>query len=296
MTIKQQGGIFGRNPTFNDVTIEGALTFDGDIDVNSDLKLDGDLDVTGLSNLNGGLEVSRSGNGDIVTLQKNEVEVGSIATSASALIVQSTACGLWFNNTSLVIPTNGSSGGTNGEMSLGQSGNRFKELYLTENVYVGSGSGIDFSATSGTGTSELFDDYEEGTWTPTLTTDGTDFTSVTYDGITSGSYTKVGNLVHVQFTFRTDAVTVGSASGSVRLGGLPFTAKTGNGGLATLSISSSASWSGEQPSAILIISGTNAGNFVYRTAADGALSNTAVADVNTGSDANLIRASGTYLV
>jgi hypothetical protein len=47
MTIKQMGGIFGRNPTFNDVTIEGQLTFDGDIDINSDLSVDGDLDVTG---------------------------------------------------------------------------------------------------------------------------------------------------------------------------------------------------------------------------------------------------------
>ena len=45
MTIKQNGGVFGRNPTFNDVTIEGQLTFDGDIDINSDLKIDGDLDV-----------------------------------------------------------------------------------------------------------------------------------------------------------------------------------------------------------------------------------------------------------
>ena len=47
MSIKQNGGVFGRNPTFNDVTIEGQLTFDGDIDINSDLKVDGDLEVTG---------------------------------------------------------------------------------------------------------------------------------------------------------------------------------------------------------------------------------------------------------
>ena len=34
MTIKQQGGIFGRNPTFNDVTINSDLTVDGDITTN----------------------------------------------------------------------------------------------------------------------------------------------------------------------------------------------------------------------------------------------------------------------
>ena len=47
MTIKQYGGVFGRNPTFNDVTIEGQLTFDGDIDINSDLKVSGDIETTG---------------------------------------------------------------------------------------------------------------------------------------------------------------------------------------------------------------------------------------------------------
>jgi hypothetical protein len=43
MTIKQLGGVFGRNPTFNNVTIEGTLTFDGDIDINSDLTISGNL-------------------------------------------------------------------------------------------------------------------------------------------------------------------------------------------------------------------------------------------------------------
>lgn len=28
MTIRQQGGVFGRNPTFNDVDVEGTLTVD----------------------------------------------------------------------------------------------------------------------------------------------------------------------------------------------------------------------------------------------------------------------------
>jgi len=49
MTIKQLGGIFGRNPTFNDVTIEGQLTFDGDIDINSDLTVDGTVTTNGLT-------------------------------------------------------------------------------------------------------------------------------------------------------------------------------------------------------------------------------------------------------
>ena len=47
MTIKQYGGVFGRNPTFNNVTIEGTLTFDGDIDINSDLTIEDNLYVLG---------------------------------------------------------------------------------------------------------------------------------------------------------------------------------------------------------------------------------------------------------
>jgi len=57
MTIKQQGGVFGRNPTFNNVTIEGQLTFDGDIDINSDLKVSGDIETTG------NVIIGTSGNG-----------------------------------------------------------------------------------------------------------------------------------------------------------------------------------------------------------------------------------------
>jgi len=47
MSIKQNGGVFGRNPTFNDVTIEGQLTFDGGVDINSDLTVDGTVTMDG---------------------------------------------------------------------------------------------------------------------------------------------------------------------------------------------------------------------------------------------------------
>jgi hypothetical protein len=66
------------------------------------------------------------------------------------------------------------------------------ELTLTTgNLIVASGQGIDFSATSGTGTSELFNDYEEGTWTPVPT--GVVVNSGT--PVYSGKYTKVGRTV-----------------------------------------------------------------------------------------------------
>jgi hypothetical protein len=92
----------------------------------------------------------------------------------------------------------------------------------TGNFVVGtSGQGVDFSATPGTGTSELLNDYEEGTWTPIAigtTTAGT----CTYV-FNTGSYTKVGRLVYFQMElFYTDH----TGTGNLQINGLPFTVAT----------------------------------------------------------------------
>ena len=86
----------------------------------------------------------------------------------------------------------------------------------TGNLVIGtSGKGIDFSATAGTGTSELLADYEEGTWTPIDNSGaGLTFTSV------SGSYTKIGRLVYASGTL-TFPLTVDASN--IYIGGLPFT-------------------------------------------------------------------------
>jgi hypothetical protein len=135
MTIKQYGGVFGRNPTFNDVTIEGQLTFDGDIDINSDLKVSGDIETTG----------------------------------------------------NVIIAT--------------------------------SGKGIDFSATAGTGTSELLDDYEEGVWTPGIEVQGT---PGTYTATASGIYRKVGGLVVCHGNLTNITEVVAGAASYFEITGLPF--------------------------------------------------------------------------
>jgi hypothetical protein len=83
----------------------------------------------------------------------------------------------------------------------------------TGNLVIGtSGKGIDFTATSGSGTSELLADYEEGTWTPNV--GGT----ATYS-LQSGTYTKVGRLVHVTGSMVINAIGTGSAT---TISGLPF--------------------------------------------------------------------------
>jgi hypothetical protein len=98
------------------------------------------------------------------------------------------------------------------------------------NVIIGTaGKGIDFSNASDVATGEtvgtngsILDDYEEGTWTPSIGTSsshGSDTINVT---ISATQYVKVGRLVRVNFTGqRTDSGTW--SSGNIYLRNLPYT-------------------------------------------------------------------------
>lgn len=95
------------------------------------------------------------------------------------------------------------------------------------NLVIGtSGNGIDFSATpsgSGVMTSELLDDYEEGTFTPTVNQGFTAPVSYTSQ---IGKYTKVGDLVYFHIYIYMDA---GQTRDAVALGiaGFPFASASG---------------------------------------------------------------------
>lgn len=71
------------------------------------------------------------------------------------------------------------------------------------------------------------DDYEEGTWTPTFSPTTGAFGSITYTS-TTGTYTKIGNQVTIHFRILTSALTVGTASGQLRIAGMPFTNASAN--------------------------------------------------------------------
>ena len=120
----------------------------------------------------------------------------------------------------------GSPGGSDTQVQFNDGGSTFggdsgltynkttDNLTVLGNLVIGTnGKGIDFSATPSTGTSELLADYEEGTWTPSL--GGT----TTYAGQV-GTYTKIGNLVEVNFAINITSIGTGSTS---QISGLPFT-------------------------------------------------------------------------
>tara|TARA_R100000655_G_scaffold99853_1_gene143952 strand:- start:78 stop:1115 length:1038 start_codon:yes stop_codon:yes gene_type:complete len=101
---------------------------------------------------------------------------------------------------------------------------------INGNLIVASGHGIDFSATSnssGSMTSELLDDYEEGTWTPNITFSNGGNTA-TYGANTGGWYVKVGRLVTLNGRIQITAK--GAGSSAVYFGGLPFTVGNHNSG------------------------------------------------------------------
>lgn len=136
------------------------------------------------------------------------------------------------------------SGGLYKTADLTNSGN----LNLTTgNLIVSSGAGIDFSATgtgTGTSTSELFADYEEGTWTPNQ---GSGLT-VTGAFSSTGLYTKVGRVVTITGTL-SGASDISLASPGVIFTNIPFaTVGSASGAMNTSSLNGSGT--------LTIVSGT----------------------------------------
>jgi hypothetical protein len=136
------------------------------------------------------------------------------------------------------------------------------------------------------------DGYEEGSWSPIYQPATGAFGSYTPD-LETGYYTKVGKLVTCTFLLRTDAITVGTASGNARLGGLPFTSISYQARVAHISYSSS--FAGQHPAAGYASGSSDFVTLAYRTTADGSLNNNLnVTDLDTGANANYIIGSVIY--
>jgi hypothetical protein len=229
MTIKSLGGIFGRNPTFNNVDVEGNLDVQGNLDVTGTAKV---------NNFIAGATSTPQANVEIKDATGGELR---LSTSEPSMVVNDVAGKITWN-----APDEGSGTQANivaGEISLiatdfwdvtryTPSAIVFKTCPLngpeiveaarfnsSGNLAFPSGQGIDFSATSGTGTSELFDDYEEGVHTATLTPE-TSGTITLVSAVDTIAYTKIGRLVTV--TGLLQITSVGSPVGGYVKLSLPF--------------------------------------------------------------------------
>jgi hypothetical protein len=228
MTIKQNGGIFGRNPTFNDVTVDGTLTastvgLDGAVTVNEsgasvDFRVEGNTDThliftdgandrVGVGTDNTQLFNAVGGNSKlVVTGDNNETNV---AGNRNASITIANADGTANNTAGLHFAREDDDGAPNyagasivAQFPQAQVSGQYPQgqlVFLTSSVQNASpseklrilaGGGITFNGD--TAAANALDDYEEGTFTPTwtgLTTSGTETTN-------EGFYTKVGRIVY----------------------------------------------------------------------------------------------------
>jgi hypothetical protein len=236
----------------------------------------------------------RTTDGEILQFRKDGTQVGRIGVDGSApyfaAAVGATLVGIKMQGGSAprIVPTDGIGDATDNVANIGSATERFKDLYLSGNVYLG-----------GTTSANALDDYEEGTWTPGYAAETGAFGSVTYAAADRvGRYTKIGNLVYVTGFMRTDAVTVGTASGNLKIGGLPFAATLNAQSRPddAVTFASCHAWSGNVPSEGYIVSGTEIELFYRAAINSGATAAMQVSDLDTGTNDNQVVFSVTYQV
>jgi len=219
MTIKNRGGVFGRNPTFNNVTVDGTLTA-------PNLTVGDDLIVTDA------IGVGTSSPLSSVDIRTAEGGSPTNATFDNALRLTSTATAgvgvgpsILFRGETGNATTPYSFAGIHGVKSSAAGSNYSGDLIfstqnsggatvLTEVARMLSTGGITFNGD--TAAANALSDYEQGTWTPAISGTADTTYSTQY-----GWYTKVGNLVSVGFELTVNAE--GTIAGNAAISGLPFT-------------------------------------------------------------------------
>jgi hypothetical protein len=149
--------------------------------------------------------------GNAIEIYKDSTKVGSISVSGGNTQYGSTSDvsirpNGGTNSTSNIIWTQGSpTPWADNYYNLGSATYKYKDLYLSGGVYLG-----------GTGSANHLDDYEEGTFSTTVTVGGGSVTTSNAGGI----YTKIGDVVHLQGQLGFSSVS--TPTGFINLT-LPFT-------------------------------------------------------------------------
>jgi hypothetical protein len=200
--------------------------------ISGNVTVTGDLSAT---NLGGTLSTAAQPNVTSVGTLSSLAVSGGLTSGTAAVLGNGTNT---FTNYSIsgsgigfVGDANWTFGGSSSDLSIRGTNNIVFGIGFTEDMRLNSsgnlafinGGGIDFSASAGGGaSSSLLDDYEEGTWTPTITATTTAPSGVTYN-FRGGRYTKIGRMVSIQFGMQLSNAGSGG-SGNINITGLPFTA------------------------------------------------------------------------
>lgn len=197
MRIDSSGNVLVGNTSYNNVNVGVGLGASGYLYATRDNTL-----VSSFNRL--------TSDGTITDFRKDGTIVGIIGTGGGSLDVYSSgASSVGLRFAQAVIPMlNGSV--DDGNVDLGTSTRKYKDLYLGGSVYLG-----------GTASANALDDYEEGTWTPVLRGSAT---AGTYETTTAeGYYTKVGNMVSLTARIFLAGSITGGGSGYAQITGAPFT-------------------------------------------------------------------------
>ena len=168
--------------------------------------------VSGSSTVGAGLTVDNDGatvltvdratsNGTLVDFQKDGSAVGSLGVNGDRIYLTNAQEGIMIDQSANNLSPTSSTGTFNDNaMNLGESGNRWKDLYLSGGVYLG-----------GTGSANKLEDYEEGSWSPA--------SSQCTLSLNSRVYRKIGDFVYLQAYLGISSTT----ASPLIITGLPFT-------------------------------------------------------------------------
>ena len=194
---KADGGTFDGN-----VTMAGTLGVTGVL-TGTSLDISGDIDVDGTTNL------------DVVDID-GAVDMASGLTVAGNIVINSGIV-RGERGTEAAPPFTFSDDLDTGMFNISNADLGFtvggtERARIHANGVVSASAGVALGVGTANTASNVLDDYEEGTWTPTI---GGDATYTSQDGV----YTKIGNMVHLQCKFQVNVIGTGSTN---VLSGLPF--------------------------------------------------------------------------
>jgi len=190
------------------------------LDTNIDVA--GTLDVTGATTLDSTLAVV--GNSTANSINLGGRTLGAGGTPLGVNFSSASTNGMQINDTN-----SGNLGGMLGFYSGSGTGTLRGNIQNANNagihVCVGTGGTVVFG-NSGYTAANALDDYEEGTFTPTLYHTSTNDSTFS---LSNGQYTKIGNTVTCQI--RVDGGTSGTAGSFLVIGGLPFAVSQAQGNM-----------------------------------------------------------------